>query len=777
MEFNQIFCELHINFCRQSNGMKRLILLIICLNMFHLYADVTFGGLHLSESDQLLFYADATGPVYGEYRTLFRADLPGQNMKQLTFFPERVALLEDGEKLQIENRFGIFRTDENFLNLHSVEEFPAFEHGEEIQNGKISNVEASPDGLYLLYYRPVSYAYADLVLFNIKEQKEVVVSAENEFSLDDTVARWSPDSEYFIYSKKGSLYYFSIDQLENARLIAENFRSIGDGRIASVKWSSRNDLYYINQYIVYKIHSAEFFTQSIYSGLFGIGMMIGKIPFDFDPNFDSFDISPDGKKILLNRGKRNLFLYFLRTDDYRSTGDIKSLPYLFLPRNTNIKRVIWSGEDLITILATSILDGGFNSSIFRIDLISQDNSLSFSQMSDTDVEDIVLSEDEKNIVLMKEDGVELKDYVSWSFIRKFEHPEPFHVMWRDNEEILISGAYYTEMINVTSGSGRIVTLSQAGEFGYGEDGNIYTSINGRINKLDENDDWIGAVLETELPDPTVSSVDKRVYLEVSASGSYENAIMVRDIKGYGTKALFSPPKTLYDPFPEQEESWNLENFSHGSRIRRREVSLVFNAIDSVEGLTEILTILGEYGIRSTFFINGEFMRRNHEAVKELSLSGHEIGSMFYIYFNMTDALFNIDEDFIKKGLARNEDDYFLLTGRELSLLWHSPYYFVNSDIIKASSSMDYAYIGRDVDPLDWVSLSDCTGDSLYISTMDIIENIMADKEQGSIIPIRIGQTVRGRDDYLFQNLDLLINGLLTQGYSIVPVTTLMEHVQ
>lgn len=707
---------------------------------------------------------------------MFRADLPGQNIKQLTFFPERVALLEDGAKLQIENRFGIFRTDEDLRNLHSVKEFPSFENGAEIQNGKISNVEASPDGQYLLYYRPVSYAYADLVLFSVKEQKEVVISTENEFSLDNTVARWSSDSQYFIYARKGFLYYFSIDQFENSRLIAEDFRSIGDGGIASVKWSSRNDLYFIDQYRVYKINSAEFFTQSIYSGLFGIGTMIGKVPFDFDPNFDSFDISPDGKKILLNRGERNLFLYFLKTDDYRSTGDIKSLPYLFLPRNTIIKRVIWSGDDLITILATSILDGGFDSSIFRIDLVSQDDSLSFSQMKDTGVEDIVLADDEKNIALMREDSVELKDYTSWTYIRKFEHPKPFHVMWRANEEILVSGAYYTELINAESGVTRIVTISQAGEYGYGKDGYIYNSLNGVINRLDENEDWL-SISEMELLSPAVSSANKRVYLEVSASGSYENAIMVRDIKGYGTKALFSPPETLYDPFPEEEDPWDLTNFSHGSRIRRREVSLTFNAVDSVEGLTEILTILTEYGIRSTFFVNGEFMRRNPEAVKELSLSGHEIGSMFYIYFNMTDAQFNLDENFIKRGLARNEDDYFLLTGKELSLLWHSPYYYVNSDIIKASSSMDYTYIGRDVDPLDWVPLSDCTGDSMYISTMDIIENVMSDKKQGSIIPIRIGQTERGRDDYLFQNLDLLINGLLKQGYDIVPVTTLMEHVQ
>ncbi|MCK5673613.1 MAG: polysaccharide deacetylase family protein, partial [Spirochaetales bacterium] len=477
------------------------------------------------------------------------------------------------------------------------------------------------------------------------------------------------------------------------------------------------------------------------------------------------------------RGGRNLFLYFLKTDDYRSTGDIKSLPYLFLPRNTNIKRVIWSGNDLITILASSVINGGFESSIFRIDLISQEESLTFIQMDETDVEDIVLTEDERNIALLRKDGVELKNYTSWTSLGKIEHPRPYHIMWKNNEEILISGSAYSELVNTITGESKIITLSQPGEYGYGPNGYIYTSFPEKTYQLNENEDWISVEKKINLISPSVSSLNKRVYLEQSSTGSYENIIMVRDIKGFGTKSLFAFPKKQYEPFPEVEDPWDLQNFTHGSRIRRREVSLVFNAVDSVEGLTEILNILAEYNLRTTFFLNGEFMRRNPEAVKELSLSGHEIGSMFYIYFNMTDAKFKIDEEFIKRGLARNEDDYFLLTGKELSLLWHSPYYFVNSKIIEASASMDYAYIGRDVDPMDWVPSSDCTTDSMYFSTMDIIENIMSDKKQGSIIPIRIGQSVSGRDDYLFQNLDLLINGLLSQGYDIVPVTTLREHVQ
>ena len=103
--------------------------------------------------------------------------------------------------------------------------------------------------------------------------------------------------------------------------------------------------------------------------------------------------------------------------------------------------------------------------------------------------------------------------------------------------------------------------------------------------------------------------------------------------------------------------------SHGSRLRRREVSLVFNAVDSAEGLTRILNTLSAYHVRATFFVNGEFIRRYPDAVREIADSGHEVGSLFYAYFNMTDARFTVDRDFVKSGLARNEDDYNAATGQ------------------------------------------------------------------------------------------------------------------
>ncbi len=753
--------------------MKRLLIIFLCLAAYRLPADVVFSGLNLSETNQLLFSAETNGLHYGLYRTLFSGDVKTHKLHQLTFFPERAVLLENGAVLQIQNRYGIFRSDEQLKSMKAVHDFPSFISGSEIQNGKIRNIDASPDGQYLLYYHKKNVSYGDLVLFNVKEKKETVISKDVGISFDTAVAKWSPDSRFFIFVKKGMLYYYSIDQLTGSRVIAEKLRSIGTGSIKSVNWSSRNDLYYVKMSRVYKILTAEFFTRALYRGILEMGDIIGKIPFTFDSNFDSFTISPDGRKILLDKGGRNLFLYFLRNDDYLSIGTITSLPYLYLPRNTRVKRIIWSNEDLITVFAVGIHNGERYSSLFRINLITQNNQLLFTQTADSGVLDVSVSSDGGEIALLYTDRVELKNYVDWKTVKTIKQIRPLHILWRSSDELIVAGAYSTVLVDLEKGTEKTVLLSQVGEYGFTKDGTVFSKLAGK-EYLRKDGSW-KAVPSVEPAETSVVSGDYRVYFETNSIGSYKNLIMVRNIKGYGTKPLFPAPAQVFEPFPTENESvsWNI--FTHGSRIRRREVSLVFNGIDSVEGLTEILTTLSEYGIKATFFLNGEFIRRNPDAVRELSKSGHEIGSLFSTYFNMTDARYKIDDDFIKQGLGRNEDDYFALTGKELALLWHAPYYYVNSAIIKAAGEMNYQYIGRDIDPLDWVPYGDCSSSGLYRSARDIIENIIKQKKPGSIIPVRIGEVAKGRKDYLFQDLDLLINGLITRGYRIVPVTTLMEH--
>jgi peptidoglycan/xylan/chitin deacetylase (PgdA/CDA1 family) len=396
------------------------------------------------------------------------------------------------------------------------------------------------------------------------------------------------------------------------------------------------------------------------------------------------------------------------------------------------------------------------------------------------VRNIVLAPDDEAVALLFADRVEIRNYESWEVEASFSHRDPLHLIWRDARTFVVGGSTRVEQITWRDEERRLIAISEPSGYGFHRDsGEVLVLSGGRTYRVAGGEPRLADGFTVRAP--RVASSRYRVYLETFDSGSYRNIVMVRESEDVGTTRLFAPPVKRYEPFPEEDEAVDFQNFAHGSRTRAREVAFVFNAIDSVEGLTSILDTLDDYEIRTTFFVNGDFIRRHPGAVREIEDSGHEVGSLFYTYFDMTDARYEITEDFVTEGLARNEDDYFETTGAELSLLWHAPYYFVSPAIIRASQEMNYTYVSRDVDALDWVPRSDGPGvTSLYRSSAEIVERILEEKQPGSVIAMRVGtpgesSAFGGRDDYLFQKLDLLINRLTERGYDIVPVSTLIEH--
>jgi peptidoglycan/xylan/chitin deacetylase (PgdA/CDA1 family) len=627
----------------------------------------------------------------------------------------------------------------------------------------------------VVYTRADSPAFGQLILKDLDDGSEVVVSERIELDLSGPPVKWAPSSEFFIYSKQNTLYYFSITQLTEDRVIAEEFRDLGAGTAQSASWAADGSLYYVSGSLVYRIRDLELFPRTLYQELLQVGDIVGKVPFVFDPNFDSFYIAPDGRKILFNKGGRNVFLFYLRGDDYVTTGNTVAYPYLFLPRNTRVARVTWSSIGTVTILTASVRGGTESTSLYRMSVPAEPADIEVSELDTEGVRDVLLSPNHRWAAVLYADRVEIRDYERWEVESEHRHRDPFHLIWQNNESFVVGGSSRVEEITWQDARRRIVALSEPAGYGFHAD-------SGEVLVLNRSDVFRHTGSGYELAEkfavrsPQVASETFRVYLETLDSGSYRNIVMVRRIDGVGTTRLFAPPERRYEPFPEEGEPVDFANFSHGSRTRAREVAFVFNAIDSVEGLTTILDTLSDYELRATFFVNGDFIRRHPDAVGEIADSGHEVGSLFYTYFDMTDARYEITEDFITEGLARNEDEYFEATGSELSLLWHAPYYFVSPTIVQASREMNYTYVGRDVDALDWVPRQNGQGvSSLYRSNAQIVE-----KDPGSIIAMRVGtpgesSAYGGRDDYLFQKLDLLINRLTERGYDIVPVSTLIEH--
>ncbi|MBN1837169.1 MAG: polysaccharide deacetylase family protein [Spirochaetales bacterium] len=758
--------------------MRRLTVFLIAgiLCAGSLAGEVGFAGLDLSSADGLLFRAGTDSPRYGAYDTLFLAGLEEGTLTQLTVFPEEVVVLPGEAGVQVQNRFGVFRSDPQTGTLEPVEMLSSFVRDGRVGHGAPAPLQVSPDGRYVLRFELRTPAFGDLLLMDLAQKGETVVASGVEIDLGEPPCAWSPLSDYFVYSRAGTLYYFSIRQLADGRVLAEEYRRVGEGRIRNVRWSDGGVLYYLSGSLVYRMVSRELFTRALYAGYLPIGELVGKIPFSFDPNFDSFWVAPNEERILLDKGGRNLFLYPLRAQDFSATGTGYALPYLYLPRSRTVKRVVWPRSGALAVLTEGIQNGRPRRAVYRLQGWDQEGPTAFVEMPEQP-RDLVLSPDGSTIAAVLEDRVTLIDPLSWRPGNSRLHEDPLHVRWCEDGRLVVAGSRLIERWDPESGRAVLIGLSQAGAYSFSEDESAV------LMKLGEGSYRRGlaepgweAVAELRLRDKRTASPTRRVYLEEALSDPYRNLIMIRDARGFGTRPLLPAGAPEFEPFPERDEPLDSEVFSHGARIRRREVALAFNAIDSIEGLAEILSVLGEYNIRATFFVNGEVIRRHPDAVREIAEAGHEVGSLFYVYFNMTDSRFRLDREFIKRGLARNEDDYYAATGRELSLLWHAPYYFVNSDIVAASAEMNYAYVGRDVDPLDWVTRrTSLTAQDIYLSAGQIVERVMEQKKPGSIVPIRIGIPEGGREDYLFQKVDLLIDALLKRGYRVVPVTTLIEH--
>lgn len=759
--------------------MKRLFLLTFLLCSFYVssYSEVLFSDLNINSENAFLFSSTQFLPGFGRYKALFSGSAEDNSFQALTFFPEKSWYNRASKVLFVQNRYGLYKSGNNFKSLSAVSGFKSFAAGESIKDGKITSVTISPDGQKFLYVKAISFVRGELHLFDMVKGESFDLKTQIDLSYDKDYALWSPDSKMFIYGNQDSLYYYSLEQYDEQRILNESMRKVGEGKLNSISWNEEEEssiLYFINGGIVYRLDSSDIFTRSLYSGEFNMSTVAGRVPFDFEPGFDSFTISPDGERGLVVKNGRDLILYDMNKTDYRADGKrVRSLPYLQLPKSMSVKQLIWSESGKLIVLA--INRNSAESMVFTHDPLGE-KPLEFVQAVDRGIVAISLSPDEQKVVLAGAEGVTLRIFQSWSVLAYRVHEHPFNLFWLDGNSVLVTGSQTSRVYNFKDDTSFISSFSQFDSSGFTKDGRTVLK-NGDMKYLYNEYDrtWTSTGRYTTIVDAVTFNQDYRIFLETAPSSLYRNRIMIKKNDAIKSDSLIKIPVSNFDAFPLAEESTDPLIFNHGSRVRRRDVALVFNLSDSVEGLSEILDVLSDYEIKSTFFINGEFIRRHPDAALELEKSDHEVGSMFYANFDMTDTRYEINEDFILRGLSYNEDEYFSATGKELEPLWHAPYYFENTDIIKASKNHNYTYVGRDMDPLDWVS-KDSGGSlgSIYFRSSAIIERIMKLKQPGSIIPVTVGKNAY-RDDYLFNKIDLLIEALKASGYDLVTVSKLIEN--
>ncbi|MDR1410923.1 MAG: polysaccharide deacetylase family protein, partial [Spirochaetaceae bacterium] len=733
------------------------------------FAKLNFSGLDLSGDNRLLFLAEADTGGGRLQSALVLSRLTDLSLQQLTAFPEKIEIMENGRSLQVRNTFGALRLPLTGGLPRSITGFPAFTEGAPVLGGRLDGAAASADGKWLLVVDPVTAAYGNLVLIDTASGIRTVIT--NSIERPDTAfpARWSPDSRVFVYTKEGKLFYHSLGAgASSAYPVDERYRLIGEGNTNSMYWSSAGDFFYIKGSTVYRVRGPDLFARSIYSDFLEIGAVAGKIPFEFDPGFDAFWIAPDFRSILFSKGGRNIFYFPLGLDDYGS-DKVVSLPYLMLPRSTYNVSVLWSSGGKVTVLA-AVPRGADGKTAIAYRLDTGGPEMAFKLLDAPPGPAGALSGDGGKAVFWGEQGCVLYDYAEWRQIRTISSRPVWDCLWLGDGDLVMGDSSRLERIKITLDGDRaelsraLLCLSSAEFYGYEEEtGRIAANAGGMWFVTDGSGPW------TEIARPALRARSQvsgryRVYLEQQNTGPYENLPMIRNTSAAGTSPLLR--RVSYAGAGEEGGALSTAAFDGG-----RELALCFDLYDDATGLPQVLETLRRYGIKATFFVNGEFIRRFPGAVRDIVDGGHETASMFFVPIDLSDSRYQINVDFISRGLARNEDEFYNATGRELALLWHPPYFALSSEYIAAAAKAGYKTIGRDVDPMDWVTRDAAAGRALVqYSAGEMIDRIMDLKKPGSVIPIRLGLLPGGRPDYLYNRLGVLLDALIRGGYSAVTVS-------
>ena len=730
--------------------MKKLfciISLLSCITL-SLSAKISFGTFDLNSNDEVLFSLKQNMPGTSSYSSLFYSKLKNgesaSSPELLTCYPEQLELLEDGSVLQIRNRYGTGR-----YNTKS-ETFSWFEKtaGIPVNSLPVSPYSVSQNGKWLVKIEKYSLSTGSLVIQNVETGKTAVLCESVRQSYKTLPVKWSPDGSILIYEKDNAVYFCNPDAVLRKVEMDEKYRKIGRGTINSVNWSSEKSLIYIDDYLVYQINAKELYTLGLYSGIIGQGKAIGRLPSQFNSASDKFSVNSSAKSFVIVQNNR-LFTY-LKLQNQKHSCDymdvVYSRPYTDSTASLIDYYIFWDSSDQPVLWLEKLPYDG-----------SKEKGAVYKLGTKTtqvlEIEDSgrpFLSPDSTKVAFYAGAAIYVYDINNWQRVAELLGEKIASAIWLNRNVIYVGGEKTVRRWNLLSNTNEVIMLSSANA-GYWEGTeNTIVADTGSQNYYRFNAEkktWKKTSVASA--DASTQNGRYRVFTGETSNNQYENALFVRTLS---KKAVTKP----------------LLKESVEKTAAPKKVALVFDAYDNADGLSEILSILSRYNVQGTFFLNGEFIRRYPSETQQIVLNGYQTASMFFSQTDLVNNSFVVDEDFIRRGLARNEDEFYTCTGKELSLYWHGPYYSVNNDIIKYARSAGYETI------VSYSRLNDSELLDKDVKPEQIIQDYCdtLSKIGGGIVPVSVGFAQGERTEPLYNYLDLLICALLDSGFEFVNIQDL-----
>lgn len=182
------------------------------------------------------------------------------------------------------------------------------------------------------------------------------------------------------------------------------------------------------------------------------------------------------------------------------------------------------------------------------------------------------------------------------------------------------------------------------------------------------------------------------------------------------------------------------------------VALSFDAAWGNEDTQQLIDILKKYNVNATFFVVGQWAEKYPESVKALHEAGNEVMSHSddHAHFSKLSA------DEIKSNITASNKKIQAATGTAPTL-FRCPYGEYNDTVISTVNAMGMTAIQWDVDSLDWKG----------IGAKEISERVLKSVKPGSIV------LFHNAAENTPEALPTIIEALLADGYSIVPVSQIL----
>lgn len=186
--------------------------------------------------------------------------------------------------------------------------------------------------------------------------------------------------------------------------------------------------------------------------------------------------------------------------------------------------------------------------------------------------------------------------------------------------------------------------------------------------------------------------------------------------------------------------------------KEKKVAISFDAAWGAEYTEELLDILDEFNIKTTFFLVGIWVDEYPEMVKEIAKRGHEIGN----HSSKHPDFRELSKEQIANELRVTNKKIEKLTGQK-PILFRPPFGEVNNQVISVSEEEGFYVIKWSVDSLDWQEKG----------AKDIIDRVTSKVHPGAIV------LFHNNGKYTAEALRPILQKFKSEGYKVVPISDLI----